>query len=152
MNTEVQLPDPWPTTATERPDAGWLVQWADAARGGADGEVTVRVVDEAESAQLNQRFRGKSGPTNVLSFPYDEPELLGDVAICAAVVEREASEQAKPVIHHWAHMVVHGVLHLRGYDHIDETDAARMEAEEVRLLAGFAIPDPYQSTEEETRA
>jgi probable rRNA maturation factor len=114
------------------------------------GELTVRIVAESESAALNLRYRGKKGPTNVLSFPAEVPpapadELLpfGDLIICAAVVEREAREQGKPLAAHWAHMVVHGALHLQGYDHETTREAARMEARERVLLMKLGFPDPY---------
>ena len=108
------------------------------------------VVAAEESAELNSRYRGKNGPTNVLSFPAEAPaaavdELLpfGDVVICADVVEREAREQGKAPAAHWAHMVVHGVLHLQGYDHEKLRDASIMEAREQALLAALGFPDPY---------
>jgi probable rRNA maturation factor len=115
------------------------------------GELTVRIVDENESAELNSRYRGKKGPTNVLSFRSEltpdaaAEELLpfGDVVICAEVVEREAREQGKPLAAHWAHMVVHGTLHLQGFDHERARDAAAMEARERALLAKLGFPDPY---------
>jgi probable rRNA maturation factor len=113
----------------------------------------VRVVDERESAELNSRYRGKKGATNVLSFPAESPappkatavDLLpfGDVVICAAVVEREARAQGKLLAAHWAHMIVHGALHLQGYDHEKPRDAAAMEARERTLLAKLGFPDPY---------
>ena len=118
---------------------------------GIKGAVVVRIVDEAESADLNQRFGGKPGPTNVLAFPagdvavHDEIPPLGDIVICGPIVAREAAEQGKPVAAHWAHIVVHGCLHLLGYDHIDEADAEIMEAQERKLLAGLGIGDPYSS-------
>jgi len=105
----------------------------------------VRIVGPAESRRLNRRFRKKDKPTNVLSFPYDDPGVLGDVVICAAVVEREAREQGKRSKAHWAHMVVHGVLHLRGYDHMRPADARVMEGRERAILARLSFPDPYQS-------
>jgi probable rRNA maturation factor len=119
------------------------------------GELTVRIVDESEGAELNTRYRGKKGATNVLSFPAESAEpptgssdadgLLpfGDVVICAAVVEREEREQGKPLAAHWAHMVVHGTLHLQGFDHEKAADAAVMEARERLLLAKLGFPDPY---------
>jgi probable rRNA maturation factor len=114
------------------------------------GELVVRIVDETESAELNRRYVGKKGPTNVLAFPVDsapslagEPRALGDLAICAAVVAREAAEQGKTLDAHWAHMIIHGCLHLRGYDHMNDRDAAAMEARERELLAGLGIADPY---------
>jgi probable rRNA maturation factor len=110
----------------------------------------LRVVDDDESAALNSRYRGRNGPTNVLSFRAESPagrsaELLpiGDVVICAGVVAREAREQGKPLTAHWAHMVVHGTLHLQGYDHDNDRDAAAMEARERVLLADLGFPDPY---------
>ena len=131
------------------PAAGQLRKWASAARGRARGEVTVRIVGPAESRALNRRYRKKDRPTNVLSFPYDDPapdrkRVLGDVVICAAVVNREAREQGKRPAAHWAHMVVHGVLHLRGYDHIRPADAKVMEGRERAILARLSFPDPYQ--------
>jgi probable rRNA maturation factor len=98
---------------------------------------------------LNEYYRHKAGSTNVLSFPFEVPEgvlshLLGDLVICAAVVEREAREQGKDLEAHWAHMVVHGMLHLQGYDHISETDAAVMEAEEIAILNSLGFPNPYE--------
>ncbi len=126
------------------PPAGQLRTWASAARGRARGAATVRVVGPAESRRLNRRYRKKDRPTNVLSFPYDDPGELGDVVICAAVVNREAREQGKRPAAHWAHMVVHGVLHLRGYDHIRPADAKVMEARERAILAGLSFPDPYR--------
>lgn len=128
-----------------------LRQWALAALGHTHGELTIRIVDEAESAQLNSRYRGKDYPTNVLSFPYDSEGFeetddgppLGDLAICAPVVAREADEQGKELRAHWAHMVVHGVLHLLGRDHIAEDEAEAMEAEERLILAQLGFPDPY---------
>ncbi|MDH4273814.1 MAG: rRNA maturation RNase YbeY [Gammaproteobacteria bacterium] len=111
-------------------------------------ELTVRVVDAAEMVQLNQDYRGKDGTTNVLSFPIEDlpdPELalLGDVVICADVVAAEAAAQRKPVEAHWAHMTVHGVLHLLGYDHINDDDARLMEAREVKILTSLGYTDPY---------
>ena len=108
----------------------------------------MRIVGNAESAELNGRFRRKSCPTNVLSFPFEAPpgarsDILGDLVICAPVVRREARAQRKPVDAHWAHMVVHGILHLRGYDHRKRQDAAVMEKMEIRLLKKLGYADPY---------
>ena len=135
------------------PAAAELKRWALSALGGdVRGELTLRVVGEGESAELNSRYRGKRGPTNVLSFKAEalpaagQPgEVLpfGDVVICAEVVEREAREQGKPLAAHWAHMVVHGALHLQGFDHETVREATIMEARERALLARLGFPDPY---------
>ena len=111
-------------------------------------EVTVRIVDEEESHQLNHEYRGKDKPTNVLSFPFEAPpgieiDLLGDLIICRQVVEREAKEQGKPLMAHWAHMVVHGSLHLLGYDHIEDDEAEEMESLETEIMQGMGFEDPY---------
>ena len=131
-----------------------------------DKEITVRVVDTAEIQQLNSQFRGKDKATNVLSFPFEMPSItlpndmdmdmdmdmeqmmpnfLGDIVICAPVVKQEATEQNKLIQDHWAHMLVHGTLHLIGYDHIEEQDANEMEGIEISVLKKLAIDDPYQN-------
>lgn len=112
-------------------------------------EVVIRVVDEQESQQLNRDYRGKDKATNVLSFPFDVPSQvesahIGDLVICAPVVIREAAEQQKPAVDHWAHMVVHGMLHLLGFDHQDEAEANEMESMERGILGSMGIPDPYE--------
>ncbi len=112
-------------------------------------EIVIRIIDEDEMAQYNQQFRGKSGATNILSFPFECPEpvtssLLGDLLICAPVVEREAQEQGKPLLHHWAHIVIHGTLHLLGYDHLNDTEAEEMEALEIQFLNALNIKNPYE--------
>lgn len=114
-----------------------------------DCELSVRLVEDHESAELNSSYRGKTGSTNVLSFPFDspvpiEPRLLGDLIICVPVVEKEAREQNKQVDHHWAHMVVHGCLHLLGHDHIEDNDAEAMESLEIKILQALDINNPYQ--------
>ncbi|WON76096.1 rRNA maturation RNase YbeY [Serratia sp. UGAL515B_01] len=111
-------------------------------------EVTIRVVDEAESNELNLTYRGKDKPTNVLSFPFEAPPgielpLLGDLIICRQVVELEAIEQQKVLEAHWAHMVVHGCLHLLGYDHIEDDEAEEMESLETEIMQEMGYPDPY---------
>ncbi|TDT43268.1 putative rRNA maturation factor [Halospina denitrificans] len=132
------------------PDEAELQQWAEAGwQGAVETEITLRVVDETESAELNSRYRGKNSPTNVLSFPFDVPEgveldLLGDLVICADVVKHEAEEQGKTLQAHWAQMVIHGMLHLQGYDHQNDQEAEIMESLEVRLLGELGFPDPYQ--------
>jgi probable rRNA maturation factor len=115
----------------------------------SDIELVIRIVDEPESAALNEQYRHKVGPTNVLSFPVELPEgvetpLLGDLVICAPVVVREAQEQNKLVQDHWAHLVIHGVLHLLGFDHIEDQQAEQMEAEEIFVLKKLSINNPYQ--------
>ncbi|KJF79930.1 rRNA maturation RNase YbeY [Photobacterium angustum] len=116
----------------------------------ADAEVTIRLVDEQESHALNLEYRGKDRPTNVLSFPFEAPpgmelELLGDLIICRQVVEKEALEQNKPLKAHWAHMVVHGSLHLLGYDHIEDEEAEEMESLETEIMQNMGFVDPYIS-------
>ena len=127
-----------------------IVQWATAAvqPEGDEVEMTVRIVDEAESHELNLTYLGKDRPTNVLSFPFECPDevelpLLGDLVICRQVVEREAVEQEKPLMAHWAHMVVHGSLHLLGYDHIEDNEAEEMESLETQIMQGLGFDDPY---------
>ncbi|OOE76866.1 rRNA maturation RNase YbeY [Salinivibrio sp. ML290] len=124
----------------------WFEQAVRAAR--PQAEVTIRIVDEGESQSLNRDYRGKDKPTNVLSFPFDAPpgveiDLLGDLIVCRQVVEQEAQQQGKALMDHWAHMVVHGSLHLLGYDHIEDDEAEQMEALERELLAAMGVSDPY---------
>ncbi|MGJ7474665.1 rRNA maturation RNase YbeY [Pseudomonas fulva] len=122
----------------------------------ADSEMTIRLVDEAEARELNHTYRHKDYATNVLSFPADVPDglldipLLGDLVICVAVVEREAAEQGKSLAAHWAHLVIHGCLHLLGYDHIEDEEAEEMESLERELLAQLGHPDPYADDETES--
>lgn len=119
----------------------------------ADSEMTIRLVDETEGRELNHTYRHKGYATNVLSFPADVPDdmldipLLGDLVICVPVVEREALEQNKALDAHWAHLVMHGCLHLLGYDHIEDDEAEEMEALERELLAELGHPDPYADDE-----
>nr|WP_298163950.1 rRNA maturation RNase YbeY [uncultured Pseudomonas sp.] len=119
----------------------------------ADSELTIRLVDESEGRELNHTYRQRDYATNVLSFPADVPDemldipLLGDLVICAPVVKREALEQNKPAHAHWAHMVIHGCLHLLGYDHIEDEEAEEMEALERELLAELGHADPYADHE-----
>jgi probable rRNA maturation factor len=138
------------STATDLPTEAELQRVLDAAVTPfqADAEVTIRIVDEAESQQLNFDYREKDKPTNVLSFPFQCPPgielpLLGDLVICAQVVALEAAEQGKTLQAHWAHMVVHGSLHLLGFDHINEDDAEEMEAEEIQILHDLGFANPY---------
>ncbi len=113
-------------------------------------QLTVRIVDEEEGTELNKRWRQARGPTNVLSFPSEgleaiAPDLLGDVVICAPVVESEAREQGKSLTAHWTHMVIHGTLHLLGFDHVDEDHAREMELLEAQILKELGYSDPYES-------
>jgi probable rRNA maturation factor len=119
-----------------------------------DTEIVVRIVDTQESAELNEQYRYKHGATNILSFPVDIPEgidlnLLGDLVVCAPVLEQEARQQNKILAHHWAHIIIHGVLHLLGYDHLDDEQAEEMESKEIALLQKLAIPNPYQQEVEQ---
>ena len=134
------------------PAAASFRRWVDAALRGAKRrratELSIRIVDTAEGRALNRDYRGKDYATNVLSFEAELPPgvklpLIGDLAICAPVVAREAAEQGKRERDHWAHLTVHGVLHLLGYDHIEDADAEVMEALETRVLADLGIADPY---------
>ena len=134
------------------PSNSELTRWIGAvvtlAQGPTNAEVSLRLVDEAEMAKLNLTYRDKAGPTNVLSFPSDLPAeleipLLGDIVICAPVVIHEAQAQNKPVQAHWAHMAVHGTLHLLGYDHVDPADADTMEALETAVMKNLNYPCPY---------
>ena len=136
--------------AEEPPSPALFQAWVNAALSARqpDAELTVRVVDEPEMHSLNLRYRNRDSTTNVLSFPADLPPelglpLLGDLVICAPVVDHEASVQHKPRLHHWAHMTIHGCLHLAGYDHIEEQDAEVMETLETEILQSLGIPDPY---------
>ena len=114
----------------------------------ADFSVAVRLIDESESAEFNHNYRAKSGPTNILSFPYEafpgvESDLLGDLLICAPIVMQESAEQGKTVAMHFCHLVVHGILHLLGYDHETEQTATEMEAIEIAILERQGIANPY---------
>lgn len=127
----------------------WVTAALRGARHRAPAELSIRIVGTREGRQLNRRYRDKDYATNVLSFPVELPRgvkapLLGDLVICAPVVAREAREQDKLLRNHYAHLTVHGVLHLLGYDHQNDTDAERMETLETRILAGLGIADPYR--------
>ncbi|MFT5008935.1 MAG: putative rRNA maturation factor [Reinekea sp.] len=137
------------------PSETQLTGWLEAALAGHldSAEVSVRIVEEAESQELNGQYRDNDKPTNVLSFPFELPPgvpaeemnfLLGDLVICAAVVAREAAQQNKDLHHHWAHMLIHGALHLLGFDHIESVEAEQMEQMEREILAGLDISDPYK--------
>ncbi|MGY4490823.1 MULTISPECIES: rRNA maturation RNase YbeY [Pseudomonas] len=131
-------------------------QWCETALGmrKGDSELTIRLVDVPEGRELNHTYRHKDYATNVLSFPADVPDdmldipLLGDLVICVAVVEREAAEQGKSLEAHWAHLVIHGCLHLLGFDHEEDEEAEEMEGLERELLAKLGHPDPYADDDE----
>jgi probable rRNA maturation factor len=140
------------TKKTAAPSAALLRRWAKRALQDqvANAEMTIRIVDIKEITHLNSTYRHKDKPTNVLSFPFDMSEeimldvpLLGDIIICAAVVEQEAADQQKPLEAHWAQMVVHGTLHLLGFDHEIESDAVIMESHETTILTSLGYDDPY---------
>ena len=140
----------------EIPTKGRLARYAEAAIAArrSSAGLVVRIVDEAESRTLNRQFRGIDKPTNVLSFPFEAPprvrsKHIGDLVVCAPVVEREAAEQGKPLEAHWAHMVVHGVLHLLGYDHQTDADAETMEGLEIAILGRLGFPNPYEARQTE---
>ena len=129
----------------------WVTRAIEAAGTANDVEVSVRIVSADEIQALNHDYRDKDKATNVLSFPAgplaglpdDAPALLGDIVVCASVVDSEAAEQGKTIGNHWAHMLVHGTLHLLGFDHEDDAEAAEMEALETRVLTAHGLPDPY---------
>jgi len=153
---DLQVSCPATGLPTERELSEWLARAAEEAnaRLGQDAELSVRIVDEPESRELNRRYRGKDRSTNVLAFPAGleslpglpakECGLLGDLVICAPVIEREARAQGKAVPDHWAHMLVHGFLHLLGYDHRTSDEAETMESLEVRILAAGGLENPYE--------
>ncbi|CAD5107614.1 rRNA maturation RNase YbeY [Zestomonas carbonaria] len=142
-------------TTASVPEAALFQRWCELAlrQREGDSELTIRLADEPEARELNRTYRDKDYATNVLSFPADIPDemldipLLGDLVICPAVVEREAAEQGKAPEAHWAHLVIHGCLHLLGYDHLEDEEAEEMEALERELLAELGHPDPYRDDE-----
>lgn len=164
VQMDIQLAEDLPESTEEPPPSSQLVAWAQAAWQGEVMDapvISLRIVSPEESQQLNCDYRGKNKPTNVLSFPMQMddafshieeaddslplPEsLLGDLVICAEVVEQEAQQQNKPREAHWAHMVVHGMLHLQGYDHIEEQEAEQMEQLEACIIQSLGFENPYQ--------
>jgi probable rRNA maturation factor len=169
MDTNVDVQ--YASSEPDLPDRNLLTSWVNAAlqRGASENshfqnfqnfrqeirknvELTIRIVDEAEGRQLNEKWRQRPYPTNVLSFPFECPPeidipLLGDIIICAPLVACEAVEQHKTLHAHWAHLVIHGTLHLLGYDHISEQQAQMMESIEISALHDLAYPDPYHTAE-----
>jgi len=149
--TDTQIDVQYAVSADGIPGAESIRQWVEQAlpADNTAAELTVRIVDEAEITALNRQYRGKDGPTNVLSFPYEgipgiASNLLGDIVVCAPVVANESVTQDKLLEAHWAHMVIHGVLHLLGYDHHKEGEAGRMESTEIGMLAGLGYANPYE--------
>lgn len=138
------------SSSEDAPDEESIKRWVSAVIGSKEGdtELSVRIVDEPEGKKLNETYRGATGPTNVLSFPFDEktPEplpLIGDLVVCAPVVAREAQQQNKDLTAHWAHMIIHGVLHLLGYDHQNDSEAAIMETLETEIMQKLGFAPPY---------
>lgn len=132
------------TEAGDLPTRAKLRRWVRAALA-RDASVTIRIVGADEARTLNREFRGRDYPTNVLTFGYgDDPMLQGDIALCAPIVAEEAAQQGKTAEAHWAHLVVHGMLHLQGHDHEHDADAARMEAHETQIVTELGYPDPYR--------
>ena len=138
--------------------AVWVNRAVEASGRDAQVEISVRVVDAREMQQLNSEYRDQDRPTNVLSFPAggidglpaDVPRPLGDIVVCAVVVNKEAEQQDKSVANHWAHMMIHGTLHLLGFDHESDSDAVAMEGLETRILSDYGIASPYGESPQET--
>ncbi len=148
MSLEITVQDA--ATSPQLPSTAQFELWVNTAlahvkNAPQEGEITIKIIDELESARLNHTFRKKEGPTNILSFSYDSTTFffVGDLAICAALVEREAQEQEKQRLAHWAHLTVHGTLHLMGYDHIEEHEAVIMESLEAKILQKLGYDSPY---------
>lgn len=162
IQMDVQLADDLPESIEEPPPRSQLIAWAQAAWQGepeAEPVLSLRIVSEAESQHLNNDYRGKNKPTNVLSFPMQMDEvfvggdesqpdfhMLGDLAVCARVVANEAKEQHKTLEEHWAHMIVHGMLHLQGYDHLEDDEAEQMEQLEINIMQKLGFANPYRTT------
>ncbi|HET19314.1 MAG TPA: rRNA maturation RNase YbeY [Chromatiales bacterium] len=146
LDFEIQYPE---DGVAGLPDEAAFTRWVKAALGERSTGLTLRLTDAGEMADLNQQYRGKAYATNVLSFPLEFPmdtgiPYIGDIVICPEVVAREAAEQHKPLEAHYAHLTVHGVLHLLGYDHETDDEALEMETLETQMLARLGYPDPYQ--------
>jgi len=140
------------TEINDLPEEGLIKKWVNSSLNGyiENAELTIRIVDKAEGAQLNEKWRNAQGPTNVLSFLYSDlnettKSIQGDIVICAPLILREAAEQKKSIDAHWAHIIVHGILHLLGYDHDNENDVNEMESLETSILGKLKISDPYIS-------
>ncbi len=141
-----------PSGFNSLPENELILEWAQQAldEKHKEAKITIRIVDENEGQELNKAWRKKDSATNVLSFPIGEPieqvpNLLGDIVICAPIVEREAKEQGKDIEAHWAHLIIHGILHLQGYDHESEEEANAMEIKEIRILENSGYANPYET-------
>ena len=149
VSIEMSVSESLESEEEDIPDAAQLQKWAERACLSDDQLVTsVRIVGNDEMRELNSTWRGRNKPTNVLSFPMQSPDdidlkILGDLVLCAPVINAEAGQQHKPAHAHWAHMVVHGMLHLQGYDHVDDQQAEEMEALEIRILEQLGFDNPY---------
>ncbi len=163
MPLELEIQNP--ANYSNIPSQDNVIQWVDLALSGGSAHdndattisVVLRIVDEAESQTLNHRYRHKNSPTNVLSFPFEMPQInqlnedenvsrhLGDLVLCAPIIEKEALQQHKTLMQHWAHMVIHGMLHLQGYDHLEKAQAEEMESLEISILEQLGFPDPYET-------
>jgi probable rRNA maturation factor len=156
LRVDVQRADPDVSAPDDDFIRAWITRALEASAKHPGADVSVRIVDAAEMRVLNRDYRDKDKPTNVLSFPAGpvaglpaaEPVPIGDIVICADVVGDEAEAQAKPLLDHWAHMLVHGTLHLLGFDHERDAEALEMEALETRILAAHGVADPYSATNE----
>lgn len=155
MTIDLVLDVQYATEEDELPSEEMLALWIKKAlpRTFDSIELTVRLVDIEESSQLNKVHRGKNKPTNILSFPFSLPKgiqlpvpLLGDLVFCVPIVLQEAKQQSKELFAHWAHLTIHGTLHLLGYDHENDQDAEKMENLEIKLMSELGYPNPYIST------
>ena len=158
VQVDVQQAADEPSALSNSDIASWVARAVAASGSDASAELSVRVVDATEMQQLNREFRGKDKPTNVLSFPAgeiaglpaDAAAPLGDLVVCASVVRDEAIAQGKALEDHWAHMIVHGTLHLLGFDHEDDDEAADMEGREIEILLTHGVANPYGESPQET--
>ena len=150
MEKSLKLAVQYATDNTEIPTRPQFRRWVKAALM-QDAEIVLRLVDEAEGRELNQQFRHKNYATNVLTFVYnDTPPITGDIVLCAPVVSKEAQQQHKKLLAHYAHLTVHGILHLQGYDHIEDAEAAVMEQMETQILIRLGYEDPYREHDDTT--
>jgi probable rRNA maturation factor len=145
--TDLALTVQYATTRRGLPAVPSLRKWALSALRGAGAEITVRFVGRREGRALNRTYRGRDYATNVLSFPYEAREPRGDLVLCAPVIASEARAQGKRLRDHYAHLIVHGILHLQGWDHQDDTAASKMERREIAILSILGIADPYRARE-----